>query len=274
MRTSLDHSRVDVLLRRQPRLEHPNGRAQVRDEEGVDDESGPIGGLDGGFAEDFGDERRRGLGDLGVGEHRGDDLDERLHGRRVEEVDPEDAFGPRGGLGEADDRHRRGVRGEDRGRVGDDLVELGEDRLLDVLVLARGLDDELPVGEIGDVGGEPQTRQRRLRLGGRELALLHGLGQGLLDPSATGGNRVVADLGDDDVAAGLREHLGDARPHEPAADDGGACDDHIVLLLVVLRLCCVRRRCCVRCGHEARNHDDERIAFMASRRRSPGSVWM
>ena len=49
------------------------------------------------------------------------------------------------------DRERRGVGGEDR-VVGDVLLDLGEDVLLDAELLEDGLDDPVAVGEVGLVG--------------------------------------------------------------------------------------------------------------------------
>ena len=53
--------------------------------------------------------------------------------------------------------------------VGDDPVELLEDPHLERFVLHDGLDDELPVGELVDVGGERQVGQRGVTLGFGEL---------------------------------------------------------------------------------------------------------
>ena len=54
------------------------------------------------------------------------------------------------------DRQARGVGREHGVGVGDHRVELGEDVRLHALVLDDGLDHQLAIGEIGEVGGEPQ----------------------------------------------------------------------------------------------------------------------
>ena len=56
----------------------------------------------------------------------GDQLDEPQHRHRVEEVDADHLLGPAGGDAELHDRDRDGVAGQDRRRVGDDLVERRE----------------------------------------------------------------------------------------------------------------------------------------------------
>jgi hypothetical protein len=83
--------------------------------------------------------------DVVGGDDGADHLDERHDGRRVEEVHAQHARGLLGGHGDLGDRQRGGVGGED-GVVGDDLVEGGEDLLLQGQVLGDGLDDELAQG--------------------------------------------------------------------------------------------------------------------------------
>src|SRR5699024_8964361 len=174
-------------------------------------------------------------------------------------------FGPRGRLGEPDDRHRRGVRGQDRLGVGDDLIEFGEDRLLDLLVLAGGFDYELPAGQIGDVGGEAQPAQGRRAGGFVELALLHGAVQRFLDPGPAGSGRLLVYLTDDHGESGLRQPLRGCGSPETAADDAGALNAHKRLLRWSGTMAAQPIR--------ARNQSLHRMAFIASRRRSFGSVW-
>src|SRR5262249_57707186 len=71
-----------------------------------------------------------------------DHLDQRQDRRRVEEVEPDDAFGALRRLGDLRDRERRGVRREDRVRR-DGVFERGEGLLLDLEVLEYGLDPYL-----------------------------------------------------------------------------------------------------------------------------------
>lgn len=141
-------------------------------------------------------------------------------------MEAEHARGPVGGLSEADDRHRGGVRGQDRLLIGDDRIEFGEDLLLDLLVLAGGFDDELTVGHRTEVGGEGHPAERLVAFLFGHLAALDALGEGLLDARAAGGHRLVADVADDDVKAGAGEHLSDARSHQAAADDSCTFNGH------------------------------------------------
>ena len=65
------------------------GREQVGDQQGVDDEAGPVLGPDDVLAELLGGERR-GPGPVSLaGEQRGHHLHQVQHGHRVEEVDAE-----------------------------------------------------------------------------------------------------------------------------------------------------------------------------------------
>jgi hypothetical protein len=74
------------------------------------------------------------------------DLEQREHGDRVEEVEADHALGPRQLARPCRHRQRRGVGREDALRP-DDRLELGEHLLLDVELLEHGLDDEVGVGE-------------------------------------------------------------------------------------------------------------------------------
>jgi hypothetical protein len=56
------------------------------------------------------------------------------------------------------DRNARGVGGEHGLRVGDDLIEFSEDLRLDRLVLDDRLDSQLPVSQLGQLGGVAQPR--------------------------------------------------------------------------------------------------------------------
>src|SRR5439155_1613530 len=79
-----------------------------------------------------------------------DELDEREHRDRVEEVDAD--VGAHLG-----DRKARRVRGEDA-FGGDVLAELGEDLLLDLELLEDGLEDEVAVCEVFVAGGGRDER--------------------------------------------------------------------------------------------------------------------
>ena len=86
-----------------------------------------------------------------VGLRRLHDLDQRHDRDRVEEVEADEALGVLQLRADLVDRQRRGVGREDR-VVGDVLLDLGEDLLLDAELLEHGLDDPVAVGEVGLVG--------------------------------------------------------------------------------------------------------------------------
>jgi hypothetical protein len=86
-----------------------------------------------------------------------DDLHQR-HG--VEEVEAADALRPLAGGGDRRHRERRGIGGEDA-VGGDDVLQLLEQRLLDVEVLDDGLDDDLGRREFIEPGDDFELRRRR-----------------------------------------------------------------------------------------------------------------
>ena len=94
---------------------------------------------------------------LDVGEHivssddGADDLDELLHGGRVEEVHSDDARGLLGRDGDLGHRQGRGVRREDS-LLADYRIERSEDLLLERQLLGHRLDDELAGGQLPQVG--------------------------------------------------------------------------------------------------------------------------
>ena len=157
------HRRVDVLARGVVALVHRDRVVEVAEEQGVGDEAGLVATHDRALAEpahqafDVGEHGR--VGDDGL-----DDLDEVLDRRGVEEVHADDAAGKAVGGGDLGDRERRGVGGQDR--VGPhDVVEVAEDRLLDLERLDDRLDHEVGVGEVLHAGreGDPVRAARPAR---------------------------------------------------------------------------------------------------------------
>ena len=131
-----------------------------------------------------------------AGGQRRDQLDELLHRGRVEEVDADDLVGAGGGHRQLHQRDGGGVGGQDGVRPGHDLVEHLEDLRLDLLVLHDGLDDEVAVGELAEVGGEGEPVQRGVPLLRGDLAALGGLVQGVDQPGAAELQRLARGLGD------------------------------------------------------------------------------
>mmetsp|Transcript_6672 Transcript_6672/g.27854 ORF Transcript_6672/g.27854 Transcript_6672/m.27854 type:complete len:228 (+) Transcript_6672:1789-2472(+) len=139
-----------------------------------------------------------------------------LHQRhRVEEVHAHEPLGPLHAARQGRDRDRRGI-GRDDGLVGQQRLQLGEERALHVQVLDDGLDDE--VGRL----------QRRHRLDARQRRS-HGLGAELAlgDQAVERGGqlglgglgRAVAGVEQRDLMAGLGGHLRNAGAHQAGADD-------------------------------------------------------
>ncbi len=218
------HSGVHVLGGGEPRFGHADGREEVRDQQRVDHETGPVLGADGGLAQGVAGEGLHGVEGVARGVEGGDDLHERQDGDGVEEVQAHDPVGAAGGHAQAHDRDGRGVRGEDRFRVRHDLVEAGEDLDLGFGVLGHGLDDELPVGEVLQVTGEDEPGQGVLGGDPVQFAALHGPFEGDGDAFPGGPGRGGLRLGNDGVEAGAGAHLGDAGAHLAAADDADPVD--------------------------------------------------
>jgi hypothetical protein len=88
------------------------------------------------------------------------------------------------------------------------------------------LDHDVASREPVERGGAFQPAQDlRLPLG-RDLALLHALGQEGLDLAQPLLEQLVAHLADDDLVPRLGADLGDAGAHEPATDDSDGFDVH------------------------------------------------
>ena len=95
---------------------------------------------------------------------RRDELDEMLDRDRVEEVQTEHVLRAAGGHRELHDRDRRGIRSDDGIVVLEDLVDVGEEIELLVERLDDGLDHEVTVAEVADVGGEEDTGEHGVAL--------------------------------------------------------------------------------------------------------------
>ena len=98
-------------------------------------------------------------------------LDQAHDGYGVHEVHAEHFVRPLGGGRHLDDRDRRRVAGQDRVRR-TDLIQLGEGALFDLGIFGGGLDDQVADGEVFETGGAAQSPERRVALGGGQLAAL------------------------------------------------------------------------------------------------------
>jgi hypothetical protein len=152
-----------------------------------------------------------------------DHLDERQHGRGVEEVHPDDAFGRLRRLGDLRDRERRGVRRED-GRWLDDPVELGEELALDAEVLERGLDHEPARGQLAEVGDQAEACEGGVLLVLSQPAFLDAAGEVVVDRLERPLAELRLDLAADHLDAGLEADLRDPGAHGAEPDNADARD--------------------------------------------------
>src|SRR6266536_442007 len=216
------HGLVDVLFGGDAVVEHLDRAVQVRHQQEVHDEPGPVLGQHGLLA----DPLAVGPGELDRlvgGLQPPDDLHQLQHRRRVEEVHADHPVGPAGLGGQLRDGKRRRVGGQ-HDLVAGELRELGEDILLDVDVLGGGLDHQVHVGNRADVGpaGDPPEDPVAVLLG--ELPLLDGPPGRLLDRASGPLDLAVLDLDEHDVLPGPGDDLDDPRAHDPRADDPDPLD--------------------------------------------------
>ena len=144
-----------------------------------------------------------------------DQLDERHHRHRAEEVHPDEALAAsrRDRRGERVDRDRAGVRGEDRG-CGRERVELAPERLLDVDVLEHGLDDEIGVADGGQVRRRRHAAEDRVPGGLVQLSLRDRAIEVAGDPVTPGLGAREIGLVERDVLPDGGMDLADAVAHE------------------------------------------------------------
>src|SRR5262249_8058292 len=115
------------------------------------------------------------------------------------------------------------VRREDRAWHRE-AIELGEHLALQLELLEHGLDDEVAIGEIGELGRERQARDRSVAFFLRHPSLLDAARQVALDRGASTQAELVADLAADRLQARLDAHLCEASAHRPEADDADLAD--------------------------------------------------
>ena len=98
-------------------------------------------------------------------------------------------------------------------------LERAEELVLDREVLERGLDHDVAVGEVGELGGQLQPPDRVVARGLLERPLLDLARQEVRDRSRACSPRVELDLVADVVEARLERELRDPRAHRAQADD-------------------------------------------------------
>src|SRR5262249_32960169 len=120
-------------------------------------------------------------------------------------------------------RDRRSVRRQD-GACHREAIELREDLAFELELLEDGLDDEVAVGEIGELGSERETRGGRVAFLLREPPLLDATRQVPVDRCSSAFAELLTDLAADGLEARLRADLCDPGPHRPEADHADLAD--------------------------------------------------
>ena len=146
------------------------------------------------------------------------DLDDFHQRHRIEEVEAGDAFRVLGGAGNAGDRQRGGVGGQYT-VCADDGFQVGKQLLFDLQQLDDGLDHQVAIGQVAQLGRRLHARDGRFQLGFGQLAL----GLGALQQVAVKGQCILDCLGagieQQNLLTAAGEQLGDAATHCSGADD-------------------------------------------------------
>ncbi len=142
---------------------------------------------------------------------------------------------------ELHDRDRGGVGGQDRVAVATTLSSAVKMSSLigstsATASTARSMSAKSPMSAVNGIRAKRGARRRRRRACPCQRAV-----QRLDDALAPGGQGVGVDLGDDHVEAGAGADLGDARAHQPAADDANLLDVTHALLIGSFRAQTLRR---------------------------------
>ena len=119
---------------------------------------------------------------------------------------------------ELHDRDRRGVRRQDRRRVGRRPCRgRVNTSVFSRLVLDDRLDDELAVGELGEIGGDARSARGRRRGRPRRACPPARPGRATWSPGRSPASAAPASTSRTTTSRpGPGAHLGDARPHEAA----------------------------------------------------------
>jgi hypothetical protein len=187
-------------------------------------EPGAVLGGDGGLAEATRERHDRLVGVL-ARLQAADDLDELHDRRRVHEVHADEAPGALRGRGQLGDGDAGGVRGQD-GLRRQERVRLSQERLLRLLVLQDGLDEQLRPGALVERLGRVDAGEERRAIAGAHLPFLHQLREGGRDALGALLRQLGRRVDQHHVDARLRRHLRDARSHLAGADDGHPLDHH------------------------------------------------
>jgi hypothetical protein len=202
-------------VRRQPLLHHAQRLEAEWPVAAVDEEAGPVAGVDHVAAHRAAELARRLERRLArvLAAH---DLDELHHGRRVEEVHADHPLRAGHACGDLGHAQRRRVGREHAVRA-HDLGQAREQRALELERLRRRLDHDVGLRQPGHLGRRLQ-RPSRLQPPLLDLVL-----EPLGDPGQPALQRRGVGIVDERARARRRGELRDARAHRPGADDS---DDH------------------------------------------------
>ena len=207
--------RVDGGRAGGPLLGQPQRLGVERPRHPVHDEPGRRGRLDDLLAPVLGqpgDGRRDG----GVGGQAADHLDQPHHRRRVEEMQAHQASGVAEPGRDGGRRQRGGVGGQHAVRC-DDLLQVGEQGLLDGQVLGHRLDHAPGPGQLAEVGGHLRPRSTGPR-SSRPLSTSRATRSRIAVDRPPGD--ALGSVVHDDRMAGHRGDLRDPGPHGAGPDDG------------------------------------------------------
>ncbi len=170
-------------------------------------------------------QRQRGRDRLLARLFAADDLQQLHHVGRAEEVVADHLARTAAGLRELVDVQRRGVRGQDAGRLRDPR-QLRERRLLQIHVLEHGFDDDVGLIEAVVGGGRRDERHRARHGVGGHAALRHGRFVILADGRHAALHRGIVHVLQQHGNAGVGVGHGNAAAHRARADHGRARDRH------------------------------------------------
>ena len=147
-----------------------------------------------------------------------------ITGTGLKKCSPMKRAGSGGARGHPGDRDRAGVAGEDR-LGAEHLAGRLEDRLLDLLALGRGLDDQPGLGHRRVVGRRGDARERGLGVGGFELAPSRPAARARLPIPSRAFSAMARSTSASTTASRLRRRAvwRDARAHLPAPMTPTAC---------------------------------------------------
>ena len=147
-------------------------------------------------------------------------LNERHHGRGIEEVQADDAFGATARLGDTRHANCRCVRCKDRIRLRR-RRELAKQVVLDLWDLGNRLDDQISVGETVDAGSGRQARERSGTVLGRQRTLGDAALEPLLDTAAK-----IVSSGVDAIHPNHGVARGETDLHDPGAHGAKPDNSH------------------------------------------------